>query len=145
VEGSSKDMRASDADRQQLVDRLEAAFGEGRLRIAEYESRVAAAYQAETYGDLYLLGADLPSVPPAYGGSRPVRDQAPPPYRMPGALRFLWGLLLLGVAVNVVVYLLVVFTTTGPVYPWPLWVAGPAGAALGVLTLVTRPQRPRLK
>ena len=56
-------MRASDADRDAVVDRLREAAGEGRLEPDELEQRVDGALRARTYGDLAQLLADLP----AYG------------------------------------------------------------------------------
>jgi hypothetical protein len=53
-------IRASDADRDAVVDRLREAAGEGRLEPAELEERVAAALRARTYGELDWLVADLP-------------------------------------------------------------------------------------
>ena len=59
-------LRASDTDREQLVDVLKAAFSEGRLDQDEYNSRMEQAYSAKTYGELRVLVADLPGpVPPA--------------------------------------------------------------------------------
>ncbi len=45
-------MRASDRDRQEVVDRLRDAVAEGRLKMDEYVERMGRAYQAVTYGDL---------------------------------------------------------------------------------------------
>jgi hypothetical protein len=42
----------------------------------------------------------------------------------------LWTIWLVAVSVNVVVWVLVSGTTGHLQYPWPLWVAGPYGAAL---------------
>jgi uncharacterized membrane protein len=53
-------LRASDADREQLVDVLKTAFGEGRLTQDEYTARMEQAYTAKTYGELQALVADLP-------------------------------------------------------------------------------------
>ena len=58
-------LRASDTDREQLVDVLKAAFGEGRLDQDEYTSRMEQAYTAKTYGELRALVADLPGPVPA--------------------------------------------------------------------------------
>ena len=59
-------LRASDTDRDQLVEVLKAAFSEGRLDQDEYTSRMEQAYSAKTYGELRGLVADLPGpVPPA--------------------------------------------------------------------------------
>ncbi|HEX3751689.1 MAG TPA: DUF1707 and DUF4190 domain-containing protein [Streptosporangiaceae bacterium] len=54
------ELRASDADREQLVDVLKTAFGEGRLTQDEYTTRMEQAYTAKTYGELRALVADLP-------------------------------------------------------------------------------------
>ena len=50
--------------------------------------------------------------------------------RQPAALKVLWTIWLVAVSVNVVVWVLVSGTTGHLQYPWPLWVAGPYGAAL---------------
>jgi hypothetical protein len=54
-------LRASDADRDAVVDRLRDAAGDGRLEPDELEQRVDGALRARTYGDLGALLADLPS------------------------------------------------------------------------------------
>jgi len=54
-------LRASDADRDAVTDRLRDAAGEGRLEPEELEERVHAALRARTYGELGRLVADLPS------------------------------------------------------------------------------------
>jgi hypothetical protein len=56
-------LRASDTDREQLVEVLKAAFSEGRLDQDEYTSRMEQAYSAKTYGELRGLVADLPGPP----------------------------------------------------------------------------------
>jgi Flp pilus assembly protein TadB len=58
---SHHSLRASDADRDAVVDRLRDAAGEGRLEPDELEQRVDAALRARTYGDLAELLADLPA------------------------------------------------------------------------------------
>jgi hypothetical protein len=54
------DIRASNADREQVVSLLQAAQGEGRLTADELASRSEAALAATTYQDLAALTADLP-------------------------------------------------------------------------------------
>jgi Flp pilus assembly protein TadB len=58
---SHHSLRASDADRDAVVDRLREAAGEGRLEADELEQRVDGALRARTYGDLAELLADLPA------------------------------------------------------------------------------------
>lgn len=53
-------VRASDADRESVVARLQQAFSEGRITVSEFDERVRAAYAATTLGDLEGLTADLP-------------------------------------------------------------------------------------
>jgi len=62
----SERMRASNADREQVVERLRIALNEGRLNLTEFDERTAAAYAAQTYAELKPLLTDLP--PPAPAG-----------------------------------------------------------------------------
>lgn len=57
-------LRASDADRERVVETLKTAFSEGRLTQDEYNARMSQAYSARTYGDLGALTTDLPSAVP---------------------------------------------------------------------------------
>ena len=143
------DMRASDADRQEVVERLRSALDDGRLKMDEYLERMGVAYEAVTYGDLVPLYRDLPearlavrpqpAAPPA---------QVPPPKAevamrggfagLPTPLKVQWTIWATVVSINVVVWVLVSATTAQLIYPWPLWVAGPWGVVLtGVTALVT--------
>jgi DUF1707 SHOCT-like domain len=53
-------LRASDADREHVVERLREAAAEGRLLAEELEHRLGAALSARTYGELDAVVADLP-------------------------------------------------------------------------------------
>ena len=55
-----RDLRASDAERQTVIRRLERALREGRLTIVEFDERTQAAYAARTRGELEDLTEDLP-------------------------------------------------------------------------------------
>ncbi|MFI2430283.1 DUF1707 and DUF4190 domain-containing protein [Streptomyces sp. NPDC018693] len=68
---SSPSMLASHADRERAVDVLRAGFSEGRLQQAEFEKRVARAYDARTVAELSVLVADLPVGPM----TQPVQSQ----------------------------------------------------------------------
>jgi VIT1/CCC1 family predicted Fe2+/Mn2+ transporter len=57
----SATLRASDADREAVADRLRTAAGEGRLEPDELEERLHVALRSRTYGDLRRLVADLPA------------------------------------------------------------------------------------
>jgi hypothetical protein len=76
--GPSPEMRASDADRDRVIDVLRVAVGEGRLTPDEFEERMQAVLSARTFGELAPLTADLP---PASGfPARPVvRPAVVPP------------------------------------------------------------------
>jgi hypothetical protein len=140
----AEQLRASDADRQAVVDRLRRAHDEGRLDLAEYDERVRSAYAARTYAELARLTADLPLAPPPRppvpGGyhQRPVpRDAVPAPAPAPRR-RDVGGLVwrIVGSAwfsaslVNVLIWGIVCLSTGSVVYPWWIWVAGPWGAVL---------------
>jgi Domain of unknown function (DUF1707) len=134
------DMRASDAERPDVVERLRAALDDGRLKTDEYVERMGRAYEAVTHGDLVPLCRDLPETltpaPAQPAAPAPAPGPAPAPHhrgafaRQPTALKVLWTIWLVAVSVNVVVWVLVSGTSGHLQYPWPLWVAGPYGAAL---------------
>ena len=63
-------MRASDSDREQAAQRLQAAFAEGRLDDAEFDTRMRTALTAVTHSDLGKLTADLPEAAPRAGGGQ---------------------------------------------------------------------------
>jgi hypothetical protein len=69
----SGEVRASDLEREAVVERLRVATVEGRLTLAELTERTEAAYTATTRGDLVPITADLPTVPDSPATSmRPV-------------------------------------------------------------------------
>ncbi|HZU55846.1 MAG TPA: DUF1707 domain-containing protein [Actinocrinis sp.] len=53
-------LRASDADRERIVEQLRQHTADGRLTMDEFEQRMSAAYAAKTYGELAQLTRDLP-------------------------------------------------------------------------------------
>jgi Domain of unknown function (DUF1707)/Cell wall-active antibiotics response 4TMS YvqF len=58
-------MRVSDADREQVTERLREAAGEGRITLDELDTRLDAAYAAKTYAELEVITRDLPLERPA--------------------------------------------------------------------------------
>ena len=73
-------MRASDADREQVIGMLKVAFVQGRLTKDELELRVAQAFIARTYAELAVVTADIPAeLPVARPLRRPARAQGWPP------------------------------------------------------------------
>jgi hypothetical protein len=92
---SDHPIRASDRDRDTVVDTLRDAYTAGRLTLEEFNERTAAAYASRTWDDLRELTADLP-VQPVLGADIPERDAprvpalpsapplpAPPPHTPP--------------------------------------------------------------
>ena len=54
-------LRASHADREQVIESLKTAFVVGRLTKDEFAARTGQALAARTYADLAALTADLPA------------------------------------------------------------------------------------
>ena len=54
-------VRASDGERDTVVQRVQQAFAEGRLDDTEFDERMRAALTARTRADLDALLADLPA------------------------------------------------------------------------------------
>jgi Domain of unknown function (DUF1707) len=81
-EGQAPDagLRASDDERNQVVDRLSRHYAEGRLDEAEFKARLDACMSAKTRGELTGLFHDLPRLATA---------PPPPPPRRHRARRFL--------------------------------------------------------
>jgi hypothetical protein len=76
--GNSPATRASDRERDAVVQRVQEAFAEGRLDDTEFDERMRAALTARTHADLDVLLTDLPAASaaatvPAIGGRGPGR------------------------------------------------------------------------
>jgi hypothetical protein len=72
-------LRASDTDREQVIDVIKAAFVDGRVTKDELDARVSHTLMSRTYAELAVVTADLPArlvriTPPR---SVPARDLAP--------------------------------------------------------------------
>jgi Domain of unknown function (DUF1707) len=59
--GAGRYLRASHADREQVIDILKAAFVQGRLARDEFGLRVGQALASQTCADLAALTADIPA------------------------------------------------------------------------------------
>jgi hypothetical protein len=103
--------RIGDAERDRVIDQLADHHAAGRLTLAEFEDRMAAASTARTGTDLAVLTADLPPLPSPTASRSPARPAA-------GGLR-------LDPAVRtylvVIVLLWLIWLATGAGYPWPVW------------------------
>jgi len=67
-------LRASHAEREQVIDVLKAAFVAGRLTKDELDARVGQVLVSRTYADLAAVTGDLPAAEPA---AQPVRPTVP--------------------------------------------------------------------
>lgn len=63
MSADSPEVRASDADRDRVIDVLRGAVGDGRLTAEEFEERLGTALSSRTHGELATLTADLAAVP----------------------------------------------------------------------------------
>lgn len=77
------EQRASDADRDTVVDILSAAAAEGRLTLAELDERVGKGLSARTLTQLASLIADLPGPWPQAPVSTPAPSSPPVPSASP--------------------------------------------------------------
>jgi hypothetical protein len=134
---TGRTLRAADADRQAVADRLRRAHDEGRLGFAEYDERLGRAYAAVTHADLDALVADLPAACPARPAAAPA-----PARRLPAALVVLWTGWACLLAVNLVVWTLVSLGNGHPDTFWPVWLLVP-GTVLLVVTAAVRAARRR--
>ncbi|NVI86880.1 DUF1707 and DUF2154 domain-containing protein [Actinomadura sp. BRA 177] len=86
-------MRASDADRDEVADRLREALAEGRITAEEHAERIDAVYQAKTYADLEPVLSNLPSeqAPRSRVDLRKEPALAPPPAQSPNIVAIFAG------------------------------------------------------
>ncbi len=136
VEGMGREeMRAADADRQQVADRLRTALEEGRLDLHEYDERLQRVYAAKTYGDLDGLLADLPgsqTLQPAVPGAV---QPAAPSRATAEWVAAVWGSWFGTVAICTLIWGITSLATFDPLYFWPFWVAVPWGLVLVFVTV----------
>ena len=97
-------LRASDADREQVLEFLKTAFVQGRLTMDELDARAGQALVSRTYGELAVLTADIPSgpvrtrpSPPAAPAAVLAADHAPPARTLP-ARKPPWAACVIGCA-----------------------------------------------
>ncbi|MFE6717464.1 DUF1707 domain-containing protein [Streptomyces albidoflavus] len=88
------ELRASDADREKVAERLRDAMAEGRLDMDEFGERLDAVYRARTYAELEPLTRDLPATgtgaPAARAGAEPGGENWPA--RIGGTGDARWGI-----------------------------------------------------
>jgi len=97
-------LRASHADREQVIETLKAAFVQGRLTKGEFDLRVGQAFAARTYAELAAATAGIPAglttpKPPA-----PTRPQGRQPVLRPGRVALAATVLYAGVWVYAILF-----------------------------------------
>jgi hypothetical protein len=61
ADGGRGHLRASDADRERVIDTLKAAYVYGLVTKDEFDARVGQAFAARTHGELAVITADVPA------------------------------------------------------------------------------------
>jgi Domain of unknown function (DUF1707) len=69
VAAAGRSLRASDADREHVIDMLKGAFVQGRVTKDEFDARVGQAFASRTYAELATVTADIPA--------RQIADESP--------------------------------------------------------------------
>lgn len=88
-------LRASHADREQVINTLKAAFVQGRLTKIEFDQRVGRTFTSRTYADLAAVTADLPAgLIRAEQARKPAPARAAQPVNKP----LMWGAIAVTVA-----------------------------------------------
>jgi hypothetical protein len=133
-------LRASDADRERIVQLLREHHAEGRLDVEEFHDRFNAAYAAKTIGELDELLADLPGIdlyrlpsaglrpaPPGTGAWLPERRPASSVARQAAH----WATWTVASSALVVTWLIVGFIADGFAWlPWFLLIVIPWAIAI---------------
>jgi hypothetical protein len=121
-------LRASQADRERVIDTVKAAFVRGQLTLGDLEARVDQALAARTYAELSAVIDSIPAGSDLARPPKPARPQPPRPRNRP-VNRGFW----------------VITATTLAAGVWAGMVAGAAAAVivamfmLNLAALATRP------
>ena len=121
-------VRAGDHERERTANQLGQALAQGYLEMAEYESRLQAAFGAHTTGELRQLVADLPLA--QLRRNDPRRREARRRAARRGVQIHLAGYL--AMVVIVLTVWLAVGLTAGTWYFWPIWPI--LGAGIGLVS-----------
>jgi hypothetical protein len=105
-------VRIGDAERDRVIDQLADHHAAGRLTLAEFEDRMAAAQVARTGADLAVLTADLPAPTVSPASRSPARPAARRLLDLDPAVRTYLAVMAL---------LWLIWLVTGAGYPWPIW------------------------
>jgi hypothetical protein len=117
---SRPDIRVSDAEREEVVERLREHTAAGRLTPEELDERIDEAYAARTRGELDRVMRELPVRPPPVPDLRAARRER--------ARRHLYASV--GSYVTANATLVIIWALTGAGSFWPIWVIAFWGIAL---------------
>jgi len=121
-------LRSSDADREQVIDTLKAAFVQGRLTRDELGRRTGRALESRTYAELAAVTDGIPPAPEPRPPLKPARAHARKPVNKkvvawsacvivsPAAL---WAVFLTFYGGFFVLFLLAFLGLTASAAPWP--------------------------
>lgn len=87
--GQQPGFRASDAERERVVETLRKHYETGHIGYEEFTHRMERAYQATYTHELGALVTDLPGAGPRHGTPPAVTKQASRSNEKPGAVRVL--------------------------------------------------------
>jgi hypothetical protein len=116
IKGREPDLRASDAERAQIIELLRRHHEAGRLTAEELAERIERVNAATTFGDLDAAMANLPRLlPPLAPPTATVQE------RTPGAARqAFYRVLFAYVVINL--FLIGIWAFSGRGAFWPIWV-----------------------
>lgn len=132
-------IRVGTTEREAAAAKLNLAFEEGRLTLAEHDERLSACFEAVTRGDLRALLADLPGAADVVedgtaGTSIAAKPAARPPVPERTRQELLRAIWLPWAGVSMLVTM--IWVLVGDLsYFWPIWVIGPWGAVNLMATL----------
>ena len=104
--GDRNVLRASDADREQVIAALKAAFVAGRLTKDEFELRLTLVFASWTHADLAVLTADIPA--------RLATPQPPEPAREPDTKKLIQRGAAVAAAAGILIPTTVITAVGGP-------------------------------
>ena len=126
------EIRAGDADREEVIERLRIHVTDGHLSMDEFEDRVALVWMARTFGDLDRVTDDLP-VPATTQPPSPRRPSGPPVRHRPPRDEGSTGKAAATFAV-ISLFLIVIWLMTSGFgsYFWPIWPMMGFGLVIGL-------------